>query len=533
MASTAEPRHRRRPGGDPLHLRQHRASRRASCSPTATCIAGAESVSAYLGNHAGRRHPRRAPAELRRRAQPGHDRLPRRRPRRARELPPARATSSSSARSTASPASPACRRSGSSSPTCPGRRRRPRDAALLRQHRRTHAARDARPPARALPAGAAVPHVRPHRGVPLHVSRSRPRSTAAPTRSARPSRTPRSSSCATDGIALRPGRARASSCTAARSWSLGYWNDPVRTAERFRPGARSRRRGCARRRWRCARATSVVADEDGLPLLRRPQRRDDQDVGLPRQPDRDRGGRRTTRASCATPSPSASTIRASASASCSSPARPRGEDVDAGRAARRRCASSCPLYMVPAPGRPSAASSRARRTASSTARCCASELTRHERHPTVDRVRHARRPAAVGGIAARAARRARRRRRRSSPTTAALLTERVALLRAALPADVEAQLRDQGEPDAGRRPAPRAGSSTRSTSPRRGELRIALDTPTPAERVSFAGPGKTPAELTQAVAAGVTHRARVGDRGAARHRDRRVARAAVRASRSA
>jgi diaminopimelate decarboxylase len=36
------------------------------------------------------------------------------------------------------------------------------------------------------------------------------------------------------------------------------------------------------------------------------------------------------------------------------------------------------------------------------------------------------------------------------------------------------------------------------------EMRTALDTPMPAGRVSFAGPGKTSAELTQAVAAGVT-----------------------------
>lgn len=36
------------------------------------------------------------------------------------------------------------------------------------------------------------------------------------------------------------------------------------------------------------------------------------------------------------------------------------------------------------------------------------------------------------------------------------------------------------------------------------EMRTALDTPLPPERVSFAGPGKTPAELSQAVAAGVT-----------------------------
>ena len=37
-----------------------------------------------------------------------------------------------------------------------------------------------------------------------------------------------------------------------------------------------------------------------------------------------------------------------------------------------------------------------------------------------------------------------------------------------------------------------------------GEMRVALDTPIGADRVSFAGPGKTDDELTQAVAAGVT-----------------------------
>jgi len=37
-----------------------------------------------------------------------------------------------------------------------------------------------------------------------------------------------------------------------------------------------------------------------------------------------------------------------------------------------------------------------------------------------------------------------------------------------------------------------------------GEMRVALDTPMPPARVSFAGPGKTEAELAQAVAAGVT-----------------------------
>ncbi len=37
-----------------------------------------------------------------------------------------------------------------------------------------------------------------------------------------------------------------------------------------------------------------------------------------------------------------------------------------------------------------------------------------------------------------------------------------------------------------------------------GEMRVALDTPLEASRISFAGPGKTSAELTQAIAAGVT-----------------------------
>lgn len=36
------------------------------------------------------------------------------------------------------------------------------------------------------------------------------------------------------------------------------------------------------------------------------------------------------------------------------------------------------------------------------------------------------------------------------------------------------------------------------------EMRVALDTPMPATKVSFAGPGKTEAELSQAVAAGIT-----------------------------
>lgn len=83
------------------------------------------------------------------------------------------------------------------------------------------------------------------------------------------------------------------------------------------------------------------------------------------------------------------------------------------------------------------------------------------------------------------------------------LTERVELLRASLPADVHLSYAVKANP----MPAVVQhlsrlvdGLDVASAA----EMRTALDTPTPAERVSFAGPGKTPAELSQAVAAGVT-----------------------------
>ena len=56
------------------------------------------------------------------------------------------------------------------------------------------------------------------------------------------------------------------------------------------------------------------------------------------------------------------------------------------------------------------------------------------------------------------------------------------------------------------------------------EMLVALDTPMPADRVSFAGPGKTPAELAQAVAAGVTIEMESETEAAARRDDRRAAR---------
>ncbi len=83
------------------------------------------------------------------------------------------------------------------------------------------------------------------------------------------------------------------------------------------------------------------------------------------------------------------------------------------------------------------------------------------------------------------------------------LTERVASLRAALPDDVELGYAIKANP----MPAVvqhLSGLVDSFDVASGGELRVALDTPMPAERVSFAGPGKTPAELSQAIAAGAT-----------------------------
>jgi len=84
-----------------------------------------------------------------------------------------------------------------------------------------------------------------------------------------------------------------------------------------------------------------------------------------------------------------------------------------------------------------------------------------------------------------------------------LLTRRVAYLRATLPCEIELSYAVKANP----MPAVVQhlsglvdGFDVASAL----EMRTALDTPMPPERVSFAGPGKTPAELTQAVAAGVT-----------------------------
>lgn len=84
----------------------------------------------------------------------------------------------------------------------------------------------------------------------------------------------------------------------------------------------------------------------------------------------------------------------------------------------------------------------------------------------------------------------------------ARLDERVALLRSVLPRDLEISYAVKANP----MPALVHHLSSVVDSldvASAAEMRVALDTPLPARAVSFAGPGKTLAELTQAVAAGV------------------------------
>jgi diaminopimelate decarboxylase len=84
-----------------------------------------------------------------------------------------------------------------------------------------------------------------------------------------------------------------------------------------------------------------------------------------------------------------------------------------------------------------------------------------------------------------------------------LLTERIELLRATLPADLSLSYAVKANP----MPAVvqhLSGLVDAFDVASAAEMHVALDTPMPAQRVSFAGPGKTVDELTQAIAAGVT-----------------------------
>ena len=85
----------------------------------------------------------------------------------------------------------------------------------------------------------------------------------------------------------------------------------------------------------------------------------------------------------------------------------------------------------------------------------------------------------------------------------ALITRRVAELRATLPPAINLSYAVKANP----MPAVvqhLAGLVDGFDVASAGEMTVALDTPMAAERVSFAGPGKTVTELTQALAAGIT-----------------------------
>lgn len=84
-----------------------------------------------------------------------------------------------------------------------------------------------------------------------------------------------------------------------------------------------------------------------------------------------------------------------------------------------------------------------------------------------------------------------------------LLTRRISLLRATLPGDLQLSYAVKANP----MPAVvqhLSGLVDSFDVASSAEMLVALDTPVPAQRISFAGPGKTDAELRQAVAAGVT-----------------------------
>ena len=352
------------------------------------------------------------------------------------------------------------------------------------------------------PLGAAVPDVRPHRGVPLDLSR--PGRGGPPPGLDRqgdperrdpggPRRTARAAGPGEEGELVHRGAAG----------GPGLLERPG--ADRASGSARCRARQPAWRQPELAvwSGDTVVADEDGLPVLRRPRRRDDQDLRLPGQPDRDRGGRLRHRSGGRRRRARASRTRRSASGSCWS------ATADGDGPARRRarcspsCASTLPRFMVPGEVRemdvaaPVAQRQVRPRAAAQGGRRDDGPGTRRSAFGTAGR-RAARRrhPARAADGAGRAP-------RRTSPTTAAAITRRVAAAARGAAGRHRHRLRGQGQPHARGGPAPRglvdsldvasAGEMARRAGHRRCR-------PTGS---ASPGPGKTAGELRQAVAAGV------------------------------
>ena len=161
-----------------------------------------------------------------------------------------------------------------------------------------------------------------------------------------------------------------------------------------------------------------------------------------------------------------------------------------------------PLYMVPKRRR------RARRDAALAQR----QVRPHPAAPGVERHDSDATVAAYGRSDGDARRRRRSRstgspsasaRRRSSPTTARLHHRARRGAARTLPRRHQPRLRDQGQPDAGGGAAPRRAGRRARRRLGAGDAGRAGHADAGRSNVSFAGPGKTDAELRQAVAAGV------------------------------
>ena len=306
-------------------------------------IVGAESVSSYLRNTAGRRHPVRPAAQLRRGLQPGHDRLRGRGARRAAQ-PPRRHRHPAAGRQ--APRDGADRRA----------------AAVAADHRHQLAGGRGATRCATSPTPAAGCRGPPSTGCAPSSPGALPYLMYGLTESFRSTyldpaevdRRPDSIGKAIpdaeilvvrpDGTPVRAGRARrAGPPRRARRARLlggrGQDRRAVQAGPRLAPRlARAGAGGLLRRHRRRRRG--------GLPLLRRPQRRDDQDLGLPGEPDRGRGGRVRHRAGRRRGRARRARRAARATRSRWSSRRPRAPSSSPRRSSTA-LRSELPLYMVP------------------------------------------------------------------------------------------------------------------------------------------------------------------------------------------
>ena len=316
-------------------------------------VVGGASVSQYLENDADDVHPGRAAAQLRRRLQPAHHRVHGRRPRGAGELPAPRDIVR------------LCAQHGVTGLTCvpplwiqladqPGRRR-PRAACATSP---TPAAACRKPTLDRL--RAIFPRAKPYLMYGLTEAF---RSTYLDP--AEVDRRPDSIGKAIPNAEILVVRADGTPCEPGEEGelvhrgalvALGYWNDPERTAERFRPAPGPRRPAICTPELAVWSGDVVVRDEEGFLYFVGRTRRDDQDVRLPGQPDRDRGGRLRHRAGARR---GGARRRRPGARPAHRARRQPGERRDArpdellGRAARSSCRSTwCPSDVVVRPSCP-------------------------------------------------------------------------------------------------------------------------------------------------------------------------------------